>query len=114
MRKVYDYFQDMDKEENDIIIGGDFNLSVRDSGFKNLLSHEDKIIYCISPNLKTTIGTKGLANQYDNVFISKYTSEFTGNSGALDFTRKNYKKARKEVSDHLPIFIEVNISKDDD
>ena len=114
LRKVYDYFQDMDKEENDIIIGGDFNLSVRDNGFKNLLSHEDKIIYCISPNLKTTIGTKGLANQYDNIFISKYTSEFTGNSGALDFTRKNYKKARKEVSDHLPIFIEVDISKDDD
>ena len=44
LRKVYDYFQDMDKEENDIIIGGDFNLSVRDSGFKNLLSHQDKII----------------------------------------------------------------------
>ena len=74
----------------------------------------DNIIYCISPNLKTTIGTKGLANQYDNIFISKYTSEFMGRSGALDFTNGNYKKAREEVSDHLPIFIEVDISKDDD
>lgn len=114
LRKVYDYFQNMDEKENDIIIGGDFNLSVRDQGFKNLLSHDDNIIYTISPNLKTTIGTKGLANQYDNIFLSKYTKEFTGNSGVLDFTNKNYKKVRVEISDHLPVFIEVDISKDDD
>lgn len=113
--KVYNYFQNLDPKENDIIIGGDFNLSVRNSGFKNLLSHKDKIIYTISPNIKTTIGTKGLANQYDNIFIStKYTTEFTGISGALDFTNGNYLKARKEVSDHLPIFIQVNILIDDD
>lgn len=112
--KVYDYFQNLDKKENDIIIGGDFNLSVRDNGFKKLLSHKDKINYCISPNLKTTIGSKGLANQYDNIFISKYTSEFLGQSGALDFTNGNYKKSRVEVSDHLPIFIKVDVSKDDD
>ncbi|WP_027127819.1 endonuclease/exonuclease/phosphatase family protein [Fusobacterium perfoetens] len=113
--KVYNYFQNLDPKENDIIIGGDFNLSVRNSGFKKLLSHKDKIIYTISPNIKTTIGTKGLANQYDNIFIStKYTTEFTGISGALDFTNGNYLKARKEVSDHLPIFIQVNILIDDD
>lgn len=114
LNKVYDYFQNLDKKENDIIIGGDFNLSVRDKGFKNLLSHKDEIIYCISPNLKTTIGTKGFANQYDNIFVSKYTQEFKGNSGAIDFTNNNFKKSRTEISDHLPIFIEVDVSSDDD
>lgn len=113
--KVYDYFQDLDPIENDIIIGGDFNLSVRDYAFEKLLSHKDNIIYTISPNIKTTIGTKNLANQYDNIFIStKYTTEFTGISGALDFTNNNFLKARNEISDHLPVFIEVNILTDDD
>lgn len=113
--KVYDYFQNMDKKENDIIIGGDFNLSVRSEGFNNLLNHKDKIINCISPNMKTTIGPDGYANQYDNIFISKiYTKEYTGISGGIDTANNNYKKTRKLISDHIPIFIEVNTSKDDD
>ncbi|MCF2625479.1 endonuclease/exonuclease/phosphatase family protein [Fusobacterium perfoetens] len=113
--KVYDYFQSSDKKENDIIIGGDFNLSVRSEGFKNLLSHRDKITNCISPNMKTTIGTKGYANQYDNIFISEiYTKEYTGRSGGIDTANGNYKKTRKLISDHIPVFIEVNTSKDDD
>lgn len=113
--KVYDYFQDLDEKENDIIIGGDFNLSVRSEGFYNLLNHNDKIINCISPNMKTTIGTKGYANQYDNIFISQiYTKEFTGRSGGIDTANGNYKKTREFISDHIPVFIEVDTSKDDD
>lgn len=114
--KVYDFFQDMDNKENDIIIAGDFNLSVRSQGFNNLLSHKDKIINCISPNLKTTIGSKGYANQYDNIFISKiYTKEYTGFSGGVNTLKNNnFKEVRKNISDHIPIFIEIDISKDDD
>lgn len=113
--KVYDYFQNLDEKENDIIIGGDFNLSVRSEGFSNLLNHEDKIINCISPNMKTTIGTKGYANQYDNIFISEiYTKEFTGRSGGIDTANGNYKKTREVISDHIPVFIEADTSKDDD
>lgn len=113
--KVYDYFQDLDKKENDIIIGGDFNLSVRSQGFENLLNHNDNIINCISPNMKTTIGTKGYANQYDNIFISKiYTKEYTGKSGGIDTANGNYKKTRQMISDHIPVFIEADITQDDD
>lgn len=113
--KVYDYFQNLDEKENDIIIGGDFNLSVRSEGFSNLLNHKDKIINCISPNMKTTIGTKGYANQYDNIFISQvYTKEFTGRSGGIDTANGNYKKTRELISDHIPVFIEADTSKDDD
>lgn len=113
--KVYDYFQNLDKKENDIIIGGDFNLSVRSQGFENLLNHRDKITNCISPNMKTTIGTKGYANQYDNIFISKiYTKEYTGKSGGIDTANGNYKKTRQTISDHIPVFIEADITQDDD
>ncbi|MDX8335491.1 endonuclease/exonuclease/phosphatase family protein [Cetobacterium sp. C33] len=112
---VYNYFQNLDPNESDILIGGDFNLPANDSSFENLLSHKDEIIYSLDPSIKTTIGTKGFANSYDNIFLSKkYTQEFKGNSGALDITRNDFIKTRKEVSDHLPIFIVVDTDFDDD
>ncbi|MGL5088592.1 MAG: endonuclease/exonuclease/phosphatase family protein [Cetobacterium sp.] len=112
---VYDYFQDLNPSENDILIGGDFNLAANDSAFEKILNHKDNIIYSLDPSIKTTIGTKGFANSYDNIFLSKkYTGEFNGKSGALDITRGDYIKTRKEVSDHLPIFIIVNTEFDDD
>lgn len=113
--KVYNHFQTLDKKENDIILAGDFNLSVRSEGFSNLLNHKDKIVNCISPNMKTTIGTKGYANQYDNIFISEiYTKEYTERSGGVDTANGKYKQTRKMISDHIPVFIEVNITEDDD
>lgn len=65
--------------------------------------------------MKTTIGTKGYANQYDNIFISKiYTKEYTGKSGGIDTANGNYKKTRQTISDHIPVFIEADITQDDD
>ena len=115
MVDVYDYFQDKDKKENDIFIAGDFNLYALDESFRPLYKHADKITYAIDPAIKTTIGTKGRANSYDNFFFSqKYTQEFTGSSGALDFSGDNPKLMREIVSDHIPVFIVVETSKDDD
>ena len=115
MVDVYDYFQDKDKKENDIFIAGDFNLYALDESFRPLYRHADKITYAIDPAIKTTIGTKGRANSYDNFFFSqKYTQEFTGSSGALDFSGDNPKLMREIISDHIPVFIVVETSKDDD
>ncbi|MGL5797495.1 MAG: endonuclease/exonuclease/phosphatase family protein [Cetobacterium sp.] len=112
---VYNYFQDLDSSENDILIGGDFNLPANDSAFSRLLNHSDNIVFTLDPSIKTTIGTKGFANSYDNIFISKkYTTEFKGKSGAIDITRGDYIKTRKDVSDHIPIFIIVDTEFDDD
>lgn len=114
MIEVYQYFQDMDEKENDIIIAGDFNLSAFDEGFEALLATDD-ITYTLNPMIKTTIGKDSLVNSYDNMFLSKiYTNEFTGKSGALDFTKKRNKLMKDKISDHLPIFIIVNIDFDDD
>ena len=115
MVDVYDYFQDKDKKENDIFIAGDFNLYALDESFRPLYKHADKITYAIDPAIKTTVGTKGRANSYDNFFFSqKYSQEFTGSSGALDFSGDNPKLMREIISDHIPVFIVVETSKDDD
>ena len=115
MVDVYNYFQDRDEKENDILIAGDFNLYALDESFRPLYKHADKITYAIDPAIKTTIGAKGRANSYDNFFFSqKYSQEFTGSSGALDFSGDNPKLMREIVSDHIPIFVVVETSKDDD
>lgn len=115
MVDVYNYFQDRDEKENDIFIAGDFNLYALDESFRPLYKHADKITYAIDPAIKTTIGAKGRANSYDNFFFSqKYSQEFTGSSGALDFSGDNPKLMREIVSDHIPVFIAVETSKDDD
>ena len=115
MVDVYNYFQDRDEKENDIFIAGDFNLYALDESFRPLYKHADKITYAIDPAIKTTIGAKGRANSYDNFFFSqKYTQEFTGSSGALDFSGDNPKLMREIISDHIPVFIVVETSKDDD
>ena len=115
MVDVYNYFQDRDEKENDIFIAGDFNLYALDESFRPLYKHADKITYAIDPTIKTTIGVKGRANSYDNFFFSqKYSQEFTGSSGALDFSGDNPKLMREIVSDHIPVFIVVETSKDDD
>lgn len=115
MVDVYNYFQDRDEKENDIFIAGDFNLYALDESFRPLYKHADKITYAIDPAIKTTIGVKGRANSYDNFFFSqKYSQEFTGSSGALDFSGNDPKLMREIVSDHIPVFIVVETSKDDD
>lgn len=113
---VYTYFQNLDPVENDIIIAGDFNLPANHSAFTRLLTtaaHE--IIFTVDPHLKTTLGTKKLANSYDNMFLSSiYTKEFTGSSGVYNFVEENFLYSRKFISDHLPVFIQVDGSTDDD
>ncbi|MGL5962960.1 MAG: endonuclease/exonuclease/phosphatase family protein [Fusobacteriaceae bacterium] len=114
--EVYDYFQSLDKNEKDVLIAGDFNLSGNDEAFEQLtVLHPDKVIYAVDPTLKTTIGNKGLASAYDNIFLSTiHTKEFKGKSGKYDFTGGDYKKSKKEISDHLPVFIVVDTEEDDD
>ena len=115
MDRVYDYFQNLDSEENDIIIAGDFNLSADDEAFENLLNHSDEVVHVLNPRIKTTIGKDKLASSYDNMFLSKiYTQEFEGKSGAIDFTKKQHRMMKDKISDHLPIFIVIDSEFDDD
>ncbi|MGL5054131.1 MAG: endonuclease/exonuclease/phosphatase family protein [Fusobacteriaceae bacterium] len=116
LNEVYEYFQNLDPNENDVIIAGDFNLTANNKSFSPLtIKNKDKVIYALDPSLLTTIGAKNLVNSYDNMFLSKiYTEEFTGVSGVYDFTNNHFEYAKKLISDHLPIFIEVSCGGNDD
>ncbi len=112
---AYTYFQMINGEENDVIFAGDFNLPAHDKSFSELFSHSDEIFYAVDPKNKTTIGKSGLASSYDNMFFSyKYTKEYTGRYGVHDFTDNNHSIVRKNISDHLPIYMEFYIDADDD
>ena len=111
---VYEYFLESDPLENDIIIAGDFNLPANNMGFRKLLKHENEVEFILDPeNDLTTLGKNSLASAYDNFFISKkHTKEFTGKYGVYNYIKNNYDDIRKYISDHIPIFIEVDISMD--
>ncbi|MCT4662812.1 MAG: lamin tail domain-containing protein [Tissierellales bacterium] len=108
---VYTYFQELDTMENDILIAGDFNLPADNLAFD--LEYIDGIKNAIDSDIKTTIGTKGLASAYDNIFYSKYTDEVKG-SGVVNFTRNNHSIVRKTISDHIPVYILADSTVDDD
>lgn len=107
LNNVYLHFQKLHEDEDDLIIGGDFNIPVSDPAFT--IFEIDDFTHAVSAAQKTTIGYTGLSSSYDNILFSvKYTDEYSGKSGVLNFTDDNYKKVRKFVSDHLPVWIAVD------
>jgi endonuclease/exonuclease/phosphatase family metal-dependent hydrolase len=114
MVDVYDYFKDKyseNNEENIVLIGGDFNLPSHDDAFAGFLKHPDMIVDAIAPNQKTTIGKSGLVSSYDHIFYpyELMKDRYTGRSGVVDFTNNNHAEIRKIISDHIPVFIEVEV-----
>ena len=110
---VYEYFQQINGSEQDVIIAGDFNLPASDEGFLNLLYHKDQIKYNISPEEKTTISKNGLCNSYDNFFTSKYTHEIVFTDVYKQYII-DYPVVKKTISDHLPIYLVIGTNVDDD
>lgn len=112
LAEVYAYFQDLNGDEDDVIIAGDFNLPYDPAYFT--LTGTDSIINAIAPSTLTTIGDSGLSSSYDNMFFStEFTAEF-GSSGVLDYTMNNYTLLNTTVSDHLPVYMILDATVDDD
>lgn len=110
-KNVYEYFYNKTKQD-DIIILGDFNLPANDiafDGLKNL-----GLVNILDPIVdKTTISKKARANAYDNIFLNVNNLEsFTKRYGVYDYSLNNYEIIRRYISDHLPIFIEMDNNKD--
>lgn len=116
---VYNFYQGLDENEQDIIIGADFNNYLDNGDYRDLYNI-DGFTTAINPTIKTLVKEGGLEKPYDNILISDYTTEFTGNAGVLavvdgylgqpsDFINYNI-----SFSDHLPVWIEVSTLVDDD
>lgn len=109
---VYDYFQSLNGTEQDVLIGGDFNLPGDDAAFT--LVDDRNQSYVVDPEQKTTLSGSGFANSFDNIFFPVAETIELVDAGVLDFTQGNFPLVSHSVSDHLPVWIEVDISADDD
>ncbi len=109
---VYDYFQNLNGPEQDVLIGGDFNLPADDDAF-TLVDFRD-VAFVTDPEQKTSIGPMGLANSFDNIFFPAADTTERLDSGVHDFTQGNYLLVGDTVSDHLPVWMSVDTSSDDD
>ncbi len=109
---IIEFFQNANGGENDVLIGGDFNLPGDDYSFTAV--GWNGVTYSVDPEQATSISAEGLRNSFDNIFYqSQYTTELQ-NQGVLDFTKGNHATLRRTVSDHIPVWIEVDITVDDD
>ncbi|MDG2381819.1 MAG: endonuclease/exonuclease/phosphatase family protein [Pirellulaceae bacterium] len=108
-RKVLDdvvhAVRDDGRQEDDVIILGDFRAAARELGDLDQLSD---VSYAVSQIPTNTHGDQS----WSNIVVQKNsTIEFTGRGGVFDFLREynmNLEEAA-EVSDHLPVWAEFSI-----
>ena len=109
---VYNYFQSLNGAEQDLLIGGDFNLSGDDAAFT--LVGFDGVTTITDPEQRTSIGPEGLVSSFDNIFYPAGDVVELVASGAYDFTNDNYDLLSYSVSDHIPVWMAFDTSIDDD
>lgn len=113
--RVFKEVQNADKNENDVILTGDFNEDPASPRF-HMLRAIDTLDLIIS-GIKTVIYD---SSTYDNIIFQKmYTGyEFTGNWGVYKFDEEMYGKddatASREISDHRPVWASFWTNKPDD
>ncbi len=111
---VYQFIQDENNQEDDIILLGDFNFPPTDVGFNRLKSVPSMTPIIVSS--KTTVTDTSL---YDNFWFQKmHVTEYTGQSGINKFDEilfnNDDKKAKLAVSDHRPIWATFDVTGRDD
>ena len=111
MDEVLAIAQKANGREDDLILLGDFNFGPDDHGWQ-----VGKLGYINLINAKTTVGSR---SPYDNIWINKkYTREYAGKNGMFKFDtvmfKGDLKTARREVSDHRPVYAEFYTDKEDD
>lgn len=108
---VYEYYQEKDASENDLILTGDFNTQPTQNNFDYIwqIPHVEVAI----KEGKSTIGKTG--NLYDNILFDSNTDEYTRLSGIHYFDKgMEQDKAREAISDHRPVYAVFCTGMDDD
>jgi len=107
---IVSFFQSANGAEDDLLIGGDFNLPGNDPAFTAV--GWNGVTYSVDHEQPTSISDAGLRNSFDNIFYqSQHLTELRA-AGVLDFTRGNHAELRWLISDHIPVWIEVDSSAD--
>ena len=110
-------------EVENIIVGGDFNYKSSSRVLQNAMRQADLIQVDNSDKTTFKRAATGYANDYDHIFVSREVEDMVVNKArALDVTTliygdrsvANMKKSKSELSDHLPVFVELSDSSDDD
>lgn len=116
LREHFLRVRDEDPEDDDVILGGDFNRDVGDEAFADLLSIPT-MVDTTEPSPPTVV--KGTST-YDHIlFQRRFLTEYTGSHGVEAFDETLFggddARARTAVSDHRPVWILLEVpAKDDD
>lgn len=107
---VYNYYVGLVSGGN-VILAGDFGRAGRDD-FDNLLSI-DGLDDALDFSALTALGPHGPVSASDHIFVNLFTRNRVVRAGAYDyvpdFAGGDYGKARRTVSDHLPVSIELKM-----
>ena len=103
---IVSFFQAANGEEEDLIIGGDFNLPGNDPAFTAV--GWNGVTYSVDHEQATSISDTGLRNSFDNLFYQEQFLTEVRSVGVLDFTRGNHADLRWRVSDHIPVWMTIN------
>jgi deoxyribonuclease-1-like protein len=102
---VFTSVRDDQRQEDDVIMLGDFNAHNTKLGELGMLPG----LVCVVNNTPTN--TRG-DKQYDNILFSRVaTTEFSGRGGVFDFLRQHNLTLEQAlaVSDHLPVWAEFSV-----
>ena len=111
MDEIVESVQTANGDEQDVILLGDFNFPPDDEGWQ--LGGWTPLFM---PPTKTTVGDVSL---YDNIWLDiDNTIEFAGESGVVNFDEEMFPgdvgAAKREVSDHRPVWAVFSTERDDD
>jgi len=120
LAEVWQYVQDLDPDENDLILMGDFNRDKPTHSAFNDLEALGLTALLTAAGTRTTFGlTSSGGSWYDHMWIDPaFTAEWTGQSGSGTPTQNSSGAGcppeLKGVSDHCPVWAVFTTSSDDD
>lgn len=108
---VYEYYQEKDSTENDLILTGDFNTQPTQNNFDYIWGIPD--VRVAIQDGKSTLGKTG--HLYDNIIFDSNTQEYTRLNGIDYFdTGMDMDEAKAAISDHRPVWAVFCTGVDDD
>jgi len=116
VRALHSYYDEVFKKEHDVLVGGDFNRNVGDEASLVWLTKRSQLADTTSPSPPTVIQGK---STYDHIMLNpSQTTEYHNVHGVVEFDQTVFngdiRAAKKAVSDHRPVWVELTVPPTDD